>query len=137
MNETQDRPLTVEILDNETQDNPLTVEILNGGRWTSVCEYRLLRPGRGVALLVGSEQVAAFRDRSGELYAVGNRDPFSGAYVISRGLLGSRDGAPVVFSPMYKQAFDLRTGVCLDEEHAPDGTPAVLPVLPIRAIPAP
>ncbi|MGK4585041.1 nitrite reductase (NAD(P)H) small subunit [Kitasatospora sp. HPMI-4] len=121
----------------QTPDRPLTVEILDGGSWARVCEYRLLRPGRGVALLVGSEQVAAFRDRRGALYAVGNRDPFSGAYVISRGLLGSRDGVPVVFSPMYKQAFDLRTGVCLDEELAPDGTPAVLPVLPIRAVPTP
>jgi len=35
--------------------------------------------------------------------------PFSGAAVLSRGIVGDRDGAPVVMSPIYKQAFDLRT----------------------------
>ncbi|MEV0041717.1 nitrite reductase (NAD(P)H) small subunit, partial [Streptomyces sp. NPDC050804] len=73
--------------------------------------------------------------RAGEVYAVDNRDPFSGAYVLSRGLLGSRGAVPVVLSPMYKQAFDLRTGVCLDEETAPDGSPAVLRVWPARVQP--
>ena len=28
---------------------------------------------------------------------------------------GTRDGSPVVTSPMYKHAFDLRTGQCLDD----------------------
>jgi nitrite reductase (NADH) small subunit len=109
------------------------VEIFDGSTWTRVCEYDELLPGRGVAALSDSGlQVAVFRDRAGELYAVDNRDPFSGAYVLSRGILGSRSGAPTLASPMYKQVFDLRDGRCLDEDTAPDGTPAVLRVWPVR-----
>jgi nitrite reductase (NADH) small subunit len=44
-----------------------------------------------------------------------NRDPFSQASVLARGIVGSRGGTPFVASPMHKQAFDLRTGQCLDD----------------------
>ncbi|MFJ3231891.1 nitrite reductase small subunit NirD [Streptomyces sp. NPDC086787] len=112
------------------------VEILDGREWTRVCDYRELTPGRGVAALTASgQQVAVFRDRTGGLYAVDNRDPFSGAHVLSRGILGSRAGVPTLSSPMYKQAFDLRDGRCLDEETAPDGRPAVLRLWPVRVSP--
>ncbi|MFF1378594.1 nitrite reductase (NAD(P)H) small subunit [Streptomyces sp. NPDC058308] len=39
----------------------------------------------------------------------------SGADVIAHGILGTRDGRPVVASPMHKQEFDLRTGRCRDD----------------------
>ncbi|MFE6687515.1 nitrite reductase small subunit NirD [Streptomyces sp. NPDC057743] len=117
----------------ETSTATGTVEILDGRSWTRVCSYDELTPGRGVAVLSASgQQVAVFRDRAGELYAVDNRDPFSGAYVLSRGILGSRAGVPTVASPMYKQVFDLRDGRCLDEETTPDGRPAVLRIWPVR-----
>ncbi|WP_171168214.1 nitrite reductase small subunit NirD [Streptomyces sp. I05A-00742] len=109
-----------------------SVEVDTGRGWRPVCRYADLIPGRGVAALVDGHQVAVFRDRAGRLYAVGNLDPFSGAHVISRGILGSRDGTPVVVSPMYKQAFDLRSGACADEPEAPP-----LPVWPVRLAPAP
>jgi nitrite reductase (NADH) small subunit len=110
-----------------------TVEILDGQEWTRVCQYEELIPGRGVAVLSASgRQVALFRDRAGTLYAVDNRDPFSGAYVLSRGILGSRADVPTVASPMYKHVFDLRDGRCLDEETTPDGGPAVLRVWAVR-----
>ncbi|WP_327365632.1 nitrite reductase small subunit NirD [Streptomyces sp. NBC_01217] len=115
-----------------------TVEIDDGRTWTPVCRYEDLVPGRGVAVLVGpqDEQVAVFRERGGTVHALDNHDPFSGAHVISRGLLGSRGGVPVVISPMLKQAFDLRTGRCLDEDHAPDGSTADLRVWPVRVVAA-
>ena len=109
------------------------IEIHDGADWVPVCDLDQLQPGRGVALLLGGEQVAAFRDRAGTLYALDNRDPFSGAYVLSRGLIGSRGPVPVLISPMYKQAFDLRNGVCLDEEFAPDGSSSTLRTWPIRS----
>ena len=112
-----------------------TVEVHDGRRWVAVCGLDDLLPGRGVALLIDGEQVAAFRDRSGALYALDNRDPFSGAYVLSRGLLGSRGPVPVLISPMYKQAFDLRTGVCLDEATGPDGADSTLRTWPVRLRP--
>ncbi|MEV0844846.1 nitrite reductase small subunit NirD [Streptomyces sp. NPDC049954] len=111
------------------------VEIHDGRNWTPVCTLADLTPGRGTALLVDGEQVAAFRDRAGQLYALDNRDPFSGAYVLARGLLGTRGPVPVLISPMYKQAFDLRDGTCLDEETAPDGNSSQLRTWPIRLQP--
>ncbi|MER7762457.1 nitrite reductase large subunit NirB [Streptomyces sp. NPDC097619] len=75
-----------------------------------------LEPGRGrAAVLADGSEAAVFKDRAGEVYAVGNRDPFTGADVIAHGIMGSVDGVPVVASPLHKQVFDLRTGVCLDD----------------------
>ena len=83
-------------------------------RWTIVCAYDALQPERGVAALVDGEQVALFRAYDGTVYGLSNRDPFTGAYVLSRGIVGTRAEAPTVASPLHKQAFDLRTGACLD-----------------------
>lgn len=82
----------------------------------SICSADRLIPGVGVAALVAGRQVAVFRLRDGSLHAVGNHDPFSGANVISRGLVGDLQGRRVVASPVYKQHFDLDTGVCLEDE---------------------
>ena len=83
--------------------------------WVDVCSYDDLIPERGVCALVHGVQVALFRTVDGELFALSNYDPFSGAYVLSRGIIGSRGGVPTVASPMFKHIFDLRTGRCLDE----------------------
>lgn len=84
--------------------------------WTSICRYTDLVPGRGVAALVGGEQVAVFRLSDGALHAVGNIDPFSGAAVISRGITGMKgDGTVTVASPMYKDVFELATGASVEE----------------------
>jgi nitrite reductase (NADH) small subunit len=93
--------------------------------WTSVCRLDDLLPERGVAALVGAEQVAVFRLHDDGLRAIGNRDPVSGAHVLSRGVVGTRAGRPVVASPMHKQAYDLDTGACLDAD-------AHVPVFPVR-----
>lgn len=82
--------------------------------WTPVCALTELLPGRGVAaLLPDGRQVAVFR--TAELYGLSNLDPYSGAAVLSRGVVGDLGGVPVVASPMHKQHFDLRTGVCVED----------------------
>ena len=83
--------------------------------YRSICPYDRLPVDRGVAALVDGEQVAVFRTHDDELYAVSNLDPFSGAMVMSRGIVGSRGDRPTIASPVYKQVFDLATGVCLDD----------------------
>jgi nitrite reductase (NADH) small subunit len=85
------------------------------GGWLNVCTLDRLQPGRGVAALVGGVQVAVFRMADESLYALGNIDPFTGAAVISRGIVGDRGGVPTVASPVHKQAFSLADGVCLDD----------------------
>ena len=83
---------------------------------TPVCPADAVPLEGGVAALVDGEAVAVFRTHDGTVFAIGNIDPFSGASVLSRGIVGTRGDVPVVSSPMYKQAFDLRTGACLDDE---------------------
>lgn len=87
------------------------------GEPLTVCEPSRLEAGRGVAVLLpDGGQAAVFMDRAGRVYAIDNTDPFTGAAVLSRGLLGSADGRPFVASPLLKQRFDLETGRCLDDE---------------------
>ncbi|AJT67221.1 Nitrite reductase (NADH) small subunit [Streptomyces lydicus] len=93
-----------------------TVEILGSDGWLAVCPLDRLTPGRGVAaLLPDGTQAALFIDRAGRTYAIGNRDPFTGAQVLSRGLTGTSADRPFVASPLLKQRFDLATGACLDD----------------------
>ena len=83
--------------------------------WVDICPYDVIYPDTGVCALVGGAQVAVFRLGDGTLHAVSNHDPFSGANVLSRGLVGDRAGEPKVASPVYKQTFNLRTGVCYED----------------------
>ena len=82
--------------------------------WHEVCSLKSLSRERGAAALVEGTQVALFRTFDDEVHAVQQLDPFSGANVMSRGIVGTRGSTPTVASPMYKQVFDLRTGACLD-----------------------
>lgn len=85
--------------------------------WRTVCRADQLPSERGVAALLDEGQVAIISTSDGALYCVSHHDPFSGANVIARGIIGSTiiDGvvAPTIASPMYKQVFDLRDGTCL------------------------
>jgi nitrite reductase (NADH) small subunit len=85
-----------------------------------VCPVEDITRESGVTALVHGKAVAIFRTHAGQVFALSNYDPFSHASVLARGIVGTRTvaGAPVDFvaSPMHKQAFDLRTGRCLDDE---------------------
>jgi nitrite reductase (NADH) small subunit len=95
--------------------------------WLAVCELEDIVPNTGVCALVGGQQVAIVRVGHGEdVFAISNFDPFSKAFVLARGIVGDKAGVAKIASPIYKQSFDLRTGVCLDD-------PAVsVPVWPTR-----
>jgi len=91
-------------------------EITQVGVWTPACCLDFLLPNRGVGVLLrDGAQAALFLLGDGTLHAVGNIDPFTGAAVISRGIVGDRAGRVVVQSPLKKQAFALDDGVCLDD----------------------
>lgn len=97
--------------------------------WSPACALHALIPGRGVAVLLPDEvQAALFLLPSGDLYAVGNIDPFGRAAVMSRGLTGDRQGEPIVASPLLKQVFSLIDGRCLDDASRR------LPVFEVRVI---
>ena len=80
-----------------------------------VCALEEIVPNAGVAALVDGEQVAVFRLDDDSVHAVGNRDPFSGANVLSRGIVGDLNGELVVASPVYKQHFSLLDGRCIED----------------------
>jgi len=79
----------------------------------------IILPNTGRAALINGQQVAVFHIKTGaesEFFAVDNFCPFARANVLSRGITGCVDGKVVVASPVYKQHFDLKTGVCLEDE---------------------
>lgn len=82
--------------------------------WISVCDADELPPLLGVRALLDKEQIAIFRVRD-TLYALNAIDPFSKAAVLSRGIVGDLQNQLVVASPLYKQHFNLATGVCLED----------------------
>ena len=81
-----------------------------------MCALSDILPWTGVAARIAGEQVAVFRVAEDELYVLANKDPFSGANVMSRGIVGDIGGELVVASPVYKQHFRLRDGLCLEDE---------------------
>lgn len=83
--------------------------------FTAVCRLEQLEKERGATALVHGLAVAVFRTYDDTVYAIGNYDPFSKSSVLARGIVGTRGEIPFVASPVYKQAFDLRNGQCLDD----------------------
>ncbi|MBZ0287401.1 MAG: nitrite reductase small subunit NirD [Anaerolineae bacterium] len=86
--------------------------------WIDVCQVSDILPFTGVAALINGEHVAIFRlAAEDECYAISNYDPFSKAYVLSRGLVGDKNGVVKIASPIYKNTFNLMTGQCLEDEN--------------------
>jgi nitrite reductase (NADH) small subunit len=81
--------------------------------WHRVCAVEDLEPAWGEAALIEGRQVALFRTVSGEVFAVAQEDPATGAHVMARGITGSRGARQTVASPLHKEVYDLGTGECL------------------------
>jgi nitrite reductase (NADH) small subunit len=94
--------------------------------WIDVCAADDVVAGTGVAALIAGEQIAIVRTRDDRFFALSNFDPFSKAFVLSRGIVGDKAGVPKIASPMYKQSFALETGQCLDDANV------CVPVFPLR-----
>ena len=90
---------------------------MNELNWVEVCALDDITPNTGVAALIENQQIALFRvGHEKRVYALSNQDPFSKAFVMSRGILGDLQGERVVASPIYKQHFSLATGRCLEDK---------------------
>lgn len=86
-------------------------------QWITVCQLDDILPATGVCALVGDKQVAVLRPSDNEqVYAISNIDPFAEASVLSRGLIAEHQGELWVASPLKKQRFRLRDGLCLEDE---------------------
>ncbi len=85
-------------------------------KWIDVCSVDDLHINSGICALVEGEQVAIFYMADNSIYAINNYDPFGKVHVLSRGMIGDIKGEPMVSSPLYKQHFNLKTGVCFEDE---------------------
>jgi nitrite reductase (NADH) small subunit len=98
-------------------DDLETLDVYDDFHWTTACAYDHLVPCRGVGVLMpDGSQVALFRLDDGSLRAIGNLDPWSGAAVMSRGIVGDRAGRRCVQTPIKKQAFAFDDGTCLEDD---------------------
>ena len=97
--------------------------------WIDICAVDDLDVDRGAGALVAGKPVAIFRCSPwDELFAIGNIDPYSNASVLSRGIVGSAGHRPVVVSPVFKNRFDLNTGISLDD------AAVSVPTYPVRCV---
>lgn len=84
--------------------------------WLTICKTTDIAPNTGGCAKVGDKQVAIFfSERTDALYAISNYDPIGKANVLSRGIIGSMGDQLCVASPLYKQHFNLATGVCFED----------------------
>ncbi|WP_070972001.1 nitrite reductase small subunit NirD [Vibrio sonorensis] len=85
--------------------------------FNTICNIDDIIPGTGVCALLEGEQVAVFRPNKEEsVFAISNMDPFYQSNVLSRGLIVEHQDELWVASPLKKQRFNLKTGVCLEDE---------------------
>ncbi|RLZ09461.1 nitrite reductase (NAD(P)H) small subunit [Acinetobacter sp. 2JN-4] len=93
------------------------LNMLPEDQWVDVCALNDITPNTGVGALVGEQTVALFRvGHEKRIYALSNKDPFSQANVMCRGIIGDLQGERVIASPIYKQHFSLATGRCLEDK---------------------
>lgn len=83
-------------------------------QWDTVCAIDLIPANAGACALIDGVQVAIFRVGN-ELFAIDNHDPIGAANVLARGIVCNIKGELCVASPLYKQHFSLRSGVCLED----------------------
>lgn len=95
-------------------------------QWHRACAADELEPGCAEAVLLEGRPIALVL-AGGVVYAVGHRDPTSGAPVMARGIVGTRGDRPTLASPLHKEVYDLGSGECLSADSPP------LPVYPVRA----
>ncbi|AVZ85882.1 nitrite reductase small subunit NirD [Acinetobacter sp. WCHA45] len=93
------------------------MNMLPENQWVDVCNLDDITPNTGAGAVIAGQSVALFRvGNEKRIYALSNKDPFSQANVMARGIIGDLQGERVVASPIYKQHFSLATGRCLEDK---------------------
>ncbi len=96
-----------------TTQSPVETGQVDG--FEPVCRLDQIRREGGVAALVRGEAVAVFRTHDDRVFALSNIDPATGSSVLSRGIVGTKQGVDYVASPLLKHPYALATGECLDD----------------------
>ena len=96
--------------EHERQDEPPL-------RWVPVGYVDDFPLDGGATVKYGKSQIAVFNFASrGEWYATQNMCPHKKAFVLSRGIVGTRGREPKVACPLHKKTFSLETGESLQGE---------------------
>ncbi len=109
------------------ENSSLNEQLPSSRQWTEVGKVEDFPPDGGAAIKYGDVQIAVFNFTShGKWYACQNRCPHKNAFVLSRGILGSRDKMPKIACPLHKRTYSLETGKSLSGEE--QASVAVFPV---------
>jgi nitrite reductase (NADH) small subunit len=83
--------------------------------WYKAAKEEDFPENEGACVKYKDLQVAVFRMKgTGQWYACQNLCPHKMEMVLSRGMIGDRNGIPKVACPMHKKTFSLETGENLD-----------------------
>ena len=85
-------------------------------KWHPAISLEQLSVGFSGCVKLEGQQIALFRYDKEEFYALENQCPHKKQMVISRGLMGDKEGKPKVACALHKNQFSLETGKCLSAE---------------------
>jgi len=82
--------------------------------WFKTAALSQFNDNGGTAILYKGKQIAVFHfNDTDEWFASQNMCPHKMEMVLSRGLIGDKNGEPKIACPLHKNSFSLKTGQCL------------------------
>ena len=85
--------------------------------WIKAVKTDEIPANGGACIKHGGEQIAIFNfEKRGEWYATQNLCPHKMQMVLSRGMVGDKEGEPKVACPFHKKTFSLQSGECMSGE---------------------
>lgn len=89
---------------------------MNDIKWFKVAQTDKFPKEGGIAVKYQNTEIAVFNFTSqGKWYAISNLCPHKQEMLLSRGMIGDKNGIPKVACPIHKKQFSLETGECLDD----------------------
>jgi nitrite reductase (NADH) small subunit len=86
-------------------------------KWHKAAKIEDVPENGGTCVKLEDKQIAIFNfKKRGEWYATQNQCPHKMQMILSRGMIGSKEGEPKVACPFHKKNFSLKTGECLSGE---------------------
>lgn len=91
-------------------------EVMTDMKWFKVAQTDKFPKEGGIAVKYQDTEIAVFNFTSQEKwYAISNLCPHKQEMLLSRGMIGDKNGIPKVACPIHKKQFSLESGECLDD----------------------
>jgi nitrite reductase (NADH) small subunit len=86
-------------------------------KWHKAIKVEDMTEDAGTCIKYNEEQIAVFYfKKRDEWYATQNLCPHKMQMILSRGMIGDKNGEPKVACPFHKKTFSLKSGECLSGE---------------------